>query len=150
MMAKAKKKSSRAKGSTSSKARARSLERKAAAEDSLETTGTGPEAPAAETSEKTQKKAEKKQARKNLSEEEREEERLRQIAEEMTADLRDVSPTPVWYKALMLGFMVIGLLWIMVFYITQQAFPVPDIGFWNIGIGIGLMMVGLVMTTRWR
>jgi hypothetical protein len=78
------------------------------------------------------------------------EERLRRVAEEMTAGLGNRSVTPTWYKALMLGLMIVGLLWIIVWYITQSALPIPQIGYGNIGIGIGLMMVGLIMTTRWK
>ena len=83
-------------------------------------------------------------------EEELEEERLRRIAEEMTANVGDSARTPTWYLALMFGFMVIGLLWLITFYITETVYPVPGIGYWNIGIGVGLMMIGLIMTTRWR
>lgn len=82
--------------------------------------------------------------------EELEEERLRRIAEEMTANAGEVSRTPTWYLALMFGFMVIGLLWLITFYVTETVYPVPGIGYWNIGIGVGLMMIGLIMTTRWR
>ncbi len=60
------------------------------------------------------------------------------------------SPTPTWYKVLMLGLMVLGLLWLIVYYLFQGLYPVPGLGTWNIGVGLGLMMVGLVMTTRWR
>lgn len=80
-----------------------------------------------------------------------EEERLRKIAEEMAAgNTGTVKRTPTWYIALMLGFMVIGLLWLMVFYISGTTYPIPGIEYWNIGIGVGLMMVGLIMTTGWR
>lgn len=84
------------------------------------------------------------------AEEEREEARLRRIAEEMTAGVGDVKRTPTWYVALMLGFMVIGLVWLMVFYITETMYPIPGLNYWNIAIGVGLMMIGLIMTTRWR
>lgn len=78
------------------------------------------------------------------------EQRLQRVADEMTAGIGDRSVTPTWYKALMLGLMILGLLWIIVWYITQSAFPIPQIGYGNIGIGIGLMMAGLIMTTRWK
>ena len=50
----------------------------------------------------------------------------------------------------MLTLMVVGLLWIVVFYITSQRFPVEAIGRWNLGVGFGLMLSGFAMTTRWR
>ena len=60
------------------------------------------------------------------------------------------SPTPLWYRVIMFSLMIIGILWIMTFYISSSAFPIPGIASWNIVIGVGLMMVGLLMTTRWH
>ena len=34
-------------------------------------------------------------------------------------------PNPVWFKPVMFGLMIIGLLWIITFYITEGAFPGP-------------------------
>lgn len=59
-------------------------------------------------------------------------------------------PLPVWYKPIMFGLMLLGLVWIMVYYITQTAFPIPGIDAWNIVIGFGLAMIGFFMTTGWR
>ena len=77
------------------------------------------------------------------------------VAQELTERSRHGSaephaPTPTWYKAVMLGLMVVGLLWLIVYYLFQGLYPVPGLGTWNIGVGLGLMMVGLVMTTKWR
>lgn len=60
------------------------------------------------------------------------------------------SPSPPWYVPVMVALMVVGLIWIVTFYITQQQYPVPGIGLWNLGIGFGIAMVGFLMTTRWR
>lgn len=59
-------------------------------------------------------------------------------------------PNPRWWVPVMVGLMVLGLIWIVVFYITQQAYPVPGIGLWNLGLGFALAMAGFLMTTRWR
>lgn len=59
-------------------------------------------------------------------------------------------PTPQWYKYLMFTLMVVGLLWIIVFYVTQGLFPVPAFGNWNILIGFGIAIAGFLMTLRWR
>jgi hypothetical protein len=50
----------------------------------------------------------------------------------------------------MFGFMLIGLAWIVVFYVSQSTLPVPSIGSWNILVGFGIMFIGFLMTTRWR
>ena len=57
---------------------------------------------------------------------------------------------PPWFVPLMLGLMLVGLLWVVTFYITAAAFPIPGINYWNLIIGFGLMITGFMMTTRWR
>ncbi|HRO30390.1 cell division protein CrgA [Citricoccus sp.] len=59
-------------------------------------------------------------------------------------------PLPTWYKVIMFGLMIIGLLWIVVYYLTMGLAPIPQAGGWNIGIGFGIAVVGFIMTTRWR
>lgn len=60
------------------------------------------------------------------------------------------APNPVWFKPVMVGFMLIGLVWIIVFYLTDQQWPIPDIGAWNLLVGFGIAFIGFLMTTRWR
>ncbi len=60
------------------------------------------------------------------------------------------SPNPVWFKPVMFGFMLIGLVWIIVFYISQGTLPVLALGSWNILVGFGIAFIGFLMTTRWR
>jgi len=51
----------------------------------------------------------------------------------------------------MLGLMVIGLLWVVTYYISGvHQYPLPGIERWNLGVGFGLMLAGFLMTTRWR
>ena len=62
----------------------------------------------------------------------------------------ELGPNPVWFKPLMFGFMLLGLVWIIVFYVSGQTLPIPGILSWNILIGFGIMFIGFLMTTRWR
>lgn len=67
------------------------------------------------------------------------------------AKAAEKGPNPRWFVPVMLGLMVIGLLWVVTFYISGvNQFPVPQIGRWNLGVGFGLMLAGFMMTTRWR
>ena len=70
----------------------------------------------------------------------------------MTSSAASATPTPNprWYAPLMVALMVAGLVWIVVFYITQQQYPIPGLNLWNLGIGFAIAMVGFLMTTRWR
>jgi hypothetical protein len=60
------------------------------------------------------------------------------------------APNPVWFKPLMFGFMIVGLAWIIVFYVSGSLYPIPALTNWNILVGFGIMFVGFLMTTRWR
>ncbi|HAM13099.1 MULTISPECIES: cell division protein CrgA [Microbacterium] len=60
------------------------------------------------------------------------------------------APNPVWFKPIMLGLMLLGLAWVLVFYLSGTQFPIPGIGAWNLVIGFGIAFVGFLMTTRWR
>ena len=53
----------------------------------------------------------------------------------------------------MLGCFLIGLVWIVVYYITGQDMSVPvikDLGQYNLMVGIGFMAVGFVYATHWE
>ncbi|HEY4616398.1 MAG TPA: cell division protein CrgA [Citricoccus sp.] len=63
---------------------------------------------------------------------------------------QEPGPLPTWYRVIMFGLMIIGLLWIIVYYLTMGLAPIPQAGGWNIGIGFGIALVGFLMTTRWR
>jgi len=68
------------------------------------------------------------------------------------AELRKEAPNPVWFKPLMFGFMVLGLVWIVLFYVTSDnlGLPVPQLGQANIFIGFGLVLIGFMMTPWWK
>lgn len=61
-----------------------------------------------------------------------------------------VTPNPVWFKPIMLGLMIVGLIWVLVFYLSSMQFPIPGIQGWNLVIGFGIAFIGFLMTTRWR
>lgn len=63
---------------------------------------------------------------------------------------RDAPPNPVWFMPVMVGLMVIGLVWVLVFYLSSTNLPIPGIGAWNLAIGFAIAFVGFLMTTRWR
>jgi hypothetical protein len=62
----------------------------------------------------------------------------------------EANDNPVWFKPVMFGLMLLGLTWILVYYISGTGWPIPPIGAWNIAVGFGIMFVGFLMTTRWK
>lgn len=68
-----------------------------------------------------------------------------------TASSKAQGPNPRWFVPLMVGLMVLGLIWVVTYYISGvNQYPIPALGRWNLGIGFGLMLSGFLMTTRWR
>jgi hypothetical protein len=67
------------------------------------------------------------------------------------ARARAAEPSPRWYAAVMVALMLIGLLWIVVYYVAgDQIGLMVSLGAWNFAIGFGAMVAGLVMSMRWR
>ncbi len=53
----------------------------------------------------------------------------------------------------MLGCFLVGLVWIVVYYITGQDLSIPlmkNLGQYNLVVGIGFMAVGFVYATKWE
>ena len=51
----------------------------------------------------------------------------------------------------MLGLMIVGLLWLVTNYIAGDKIGfMADLGGWNFAVGFAFMIVGLLMTMRWR
>jgi hypothetical protein len=59
-------------------------------------------------------------------------------------------PSPRWLVPVMLGAFILGLLWIVLFYLVPDAPVLSALGNWNMLIGFGLIMVGFGLSTRWR
>jgi Cell division protein CrgA len=53
----------------------------------------------------------------------------------------------------MLGCFLIGLIWIVLYYVTGQDLTLPvltDLGQYNLMVGIGFMAVGFIYATHWE
>ncbi|ACQ78287.1 protein of unknown function UPF0233 [Beutenbergia cavernae DSM 12333] len=62
----------------------------------------------------------------------------------------EAKPNPAWYVPTFLTLLIVGLVWVVVTYISQSNYPVPGIGNFNLAIGFAFILVGFVMTMRWR
>ena len=50
----------------------------------------------------------------------------------------------------MLACWLLGLAWLVVFYVAGQDIPVmKDLGNWNLLVGMGLIALGFVVSTQW-
>ena len=58
--------------------------------------------------------------------------------------------SPRWLAPVMVANFLIGLFWIVVFYVSQTLYPIPGIGAWNMIIGFSFIAVGFSLATKWR
>ncbi|MFF5635370.1 cell division protein CrgA [Streptomyces sp. NPDC012825] len=55
-----------------------------------------------------------------------------------------------WVAPVMLALFAIGLVWIVVFYVTDGTMPVESIRNWNIVVGFGFIAAGFGVSTQWK
>ena len=60
-------------------------------------------------------------------------------------------PSPVWLAPLMLALFLIGIVWLVVFYLSEGDMPLTgDLGNGNLLIGFGFIVLGFALSTQWR
>ncbi|MEN3269190.1 cell division protein CrgA [Pseudonocardia sp.] len=72
-------------------------------------------------------------------------------ASERRNPVKVAGPTHPVYIVVMLGLMLVGLAWLVVNYLAGNSVPfMVALGAWNFLIGFSLIVIGLLMTMRWR
>jgi hypothetical protein len=65
-------------------------------------------------------------------------------------------PSPVWVPVTAVTLIVVGISWLVVFYLTSGFNDVSwlnvlaKIGYWNLAIGFGAMVAALGLLSKWR
>ena len=59
------------------------------------------------------------------------------------------APNPAWLAPTAVVFLIAGLLYLVVYYISSAQLPLP-IGDWNLAAGFGLLMLGGGMLMFWK
>lgn len=77
------------------------------------------------------------------------------VRSSVAAPTRALAPSPAWYPVVMGVVLLIGLAYLVVYYLTSSGtsphIPVmAGLGAWNFAIGFGVMLLGLIMAVRWR
>ncbi|HEX4787791.1 MAG TPA: cell division protein CrgA [Actinospica sp.] len=55
-----------------------------------------------------------------------------------------------WVPRFMVAFFVIGLAWMVLYYLASNISFINSMGAWNVVIGFGFIAGGFVISTRWR
>ena len=59
--------------------------------------------------------------------------------------------SPPWLAPTMIVCFLVGLAWISLYYVTQSDAPVlRALGGWNLVCGFSLIVVGVVLATKWN
>lgn len=58
--------------------------------------------------------------------------------------------SPRWIAPAMVTCFVVGLLWIVAWYIAPDAPILGDLTYWNVVIGFVLIGCGFVISTKWK
>ena len=59
--------------------------------------------------------------------------------------------SPPWIAPSAVGAFIIGLVWIVVYYSTNQSFPgMSALGAWNLVVGFLFIIAGVGLLTQWR
>lgn len=60
------------------------------------------------------------------------------------------SSNPTWFVPLFCTLLIVGLVWVVITYISDSRFPIPGIYQWNLAVGFALIIAGFIMTMRWK
>lgn len=64
---------------------------------------------------------------------------------------RDPGTSGRWVVPTMLTLLILGLVWIIVYYLLREYIPFMEaMGGWNLLIGMGLITGGFVVATQWK
>jgi hypothetical protein len=75
----------------------------------------------------------------------------RGIVETTTATpLSTFEESPKWFAPVMVAAFLIGLLWIVVYYVSGAKAPIPSIHNWNMVVGFVFIGIGFTFATRWK
>jgi hypothetical protein len=59
-------------------------------------------------------------------------------------------PSPAWFGVLVLGTMVVGVAWLVTYYVSGGSKPVQSLEAWNVVIGFLWIASGFALSTQWR
>ena len=77
--------------------------------------------------------------------------RQRKVAAVATPEVLEAkAESPKWLVPVMLASFLLGLIWIVIFYISSTSYPIPGIGAWNMLVGFAFVGVGFSLATRWK
>jgi len=59
-------------------------------------------------------------------------------------------PSGVWLPATAVTLIVLGIAWLVVFYLSGGNLPIGSWRYWNLAIGFGGMVSALILLSKWH
>jgi hypothetical protein len=63
---------------------------------------------------------------------------------------RKRGPSPRWLPITAIVLLLLGITWLVVYYLSQGVYPVQSIKAVNLAVGFGMLVAGLGVLTQWR
>jgi membrane-bound ClpP family serine protease len=63
---------------------------------------------------------------------------------------RKRGPSPQAVPIVAVGLMVLGIVWLIIYYFSQGNLPIKPIGAYNLGVGFAMLVAALAVLTQWR
>jgi hypothetical protein len=61
-----------------------------------------------------------------------------------------VKVSPRWLAPVMVTSWLIGIVWIAVYYVVPDMPGITSLSNWNLLIGFGFIILGVILSTKWR
>jgi hypothetical protein len=58
--------------------------------------------------------------------------------------------SPPWVAPVMVAAFLIGIVWLVLFYVTNSSLPIKALGNWNLLVGFAFIITGFGISTQWR
>ena len=72
------------------------------------------------------------------------------VRSDVIAAPKKKQPSPTWYGAIVLGAMLVGVAWLVTYYVSGGTLPVSSLEAWNVLVGFVWIALGFALSTQWR
>ena len=72
------------------------------------------------------------------------------VRSDVVTTAKKKQPSPTWFGVLVLGTMLIGVAWLVTYYLSSGRLPLESMEAWNVLIGFVWIAVGFALSTQWR
>lgn len=59
-------------------------------------------------------------------------------------------PSPPWFGVSIAALFLIGIVYLLLYYVTNGEVPIKALNGWNIFVGFGFIVAGFGLLTQWR